>query len=207
MFVYEAIQYQSADFGVGQLKQTDIINATTGELTPDAAKAAVLWFMNASPQFTGSMRVVNGQWVNEPAMDPAADAYSYLASGQPGAGTVLQQIQTRTAGWIVLVDAAGLANKIEGAPVDLAYVFAKDVNTAKSLIAATNQGGQSFAILPDSAVGATASAGGEKKAEFSIVTPLVGAGIGFLVGGPGGALVGAGIGAGVEYVRTHQKTA
>ena len=201
MFVHELTQY-SAAVGVGQVTAASIKDANS-VLTPEAAKAAVLSFMNYSPQFTGSMRIVNGQWTNEPAMDPAADAFSYLSSNQPGAGTVLQQIQTRTPGWVVLVDATGLANKLSGAPVNLAYVFAKDAATAKSLIAATSQAGQDLAILPDSAVPAGTGAATEKKNEFNVVTPLIGAGVGFLVAGPTGALVGAGIGAGVEYYRTH----
>jgi hypothetical protein len=38
--------------------------------------------------------------------------------------------------------------------------------------------------------------------KFSIVTPILGAGIGLLVGGPVGAAVGAAVGLGVEAVRT-----
>jgi hypothetical protein len=40
------------------------------------------------------------------------------------------------------------------------------------------------------------------KAKFSIVTPILGAGIGLLVGGPVGLAVGAAVGAAVEAVRT-----
>lgn len=215
MFVYEGLQYQAAEVGVGQgpiqpgsLKQADLVDPTTLELTPAGQKAAVLWFMNASPQFTGSIRSQNGQWVNEPAMDPEADAFSWLASSQPGAGTVLEQIKTKASGWVVLVDAVTLAHKLEGAPLDLAYVVVRNTEMAKSLIASADKGGQVLGILPDSAfAGAITGPSAEKKAEFSIVTPLVGAGIGFLVAGPTGALVGAGVGAGVEYYRTHQKTA
>ena len=60
--------------------------------------------------------------------------------------------------------------------------------------------GSSLAVLSPLAGGAmTAPAKDEKK--FSIITPILGAGIGLLVGGPVGAAVGAGIGLGVEVLR------
>lgn len=60
--------------------------------------------------------------------------------------------------------------------------------------------GSSLAVLhPLASTGATKPAAKEEK-KFSIVTPLLGAGVGLLVGGPVGAAVGAGIGLGVEVV-------
>lgn len=48
--------------------------------------------------------------------------------------------------------------------------------------------------------GATETPAKEEK-KFSVLTPILGAGIGLLVGGPVGAAVGAGIGLGVEVLR------
>jgi hypothetical protein len=61
--------------------------------------------------------------------------------------------------------------------------------------------GSSLAVLSPLASGAT---GAPEKAEkkFSIITPILGAGIGLLVGGPVGAAVGAAAGVAVEAVRT-----
>lgn len=62
--------------------------------------------------------------------------------------------------------------------------------------------GSSLAVLSPlaGAAGATTTPAKEEK-KFSIITPLLGAGVGLLVGGPVGAAVGAGIGLGVEVLR------
>lgn len=62
--------------------------------------------------------------------------------------------------------------------------------------------GSSLAVLnPLAPVETGATTPGEKK-KFSVLTPILGAGVGLLVGGPVGAAVGAAVGLGVEAVRT-----
>jgi len=202
MFVYEAIQYQAA----GQLGQVTAMSLhdASNVLTPDAAKTTVLLLSSrfaSSP--TASGRIINGQPALQPSLDPAADFYTYVASMQGGGMTALDQLKTRQSGWVILVDADKLAAIVNGSTDDLPYAIAKDDATAQTLIKAAAGGGQMLAIVPASSISPAAGAGGEKAQQFSLVTPLIGAGIGFLVGGPGGALVGAGVGAGVEYYRTH----
>lgn len=211
MFVYEAFQYEAAEqFGLGQVTVASIVDPSTKQLTKDAANATVLLLSSRyATSTTGSGRIINGQPVLQPAIDPDADYYTFVATMAGSGMTALDQLKTRKSGWLVLVDADKLAAIMGGAPIDLSYAIVKDDATAKVLIQAAAASGQNLAIVPASAIPSAAiqPAGGAKK-EFSVVTPLVGAGIGFVVGGgPTGALVGAAIGAGVEYFRTQQKTA
>lgn len=63
--------------------------------------------------------------------------------------------------------------------------------------------GSSLAVLSPLAGGgaATTETPAKEEKKFSVLTPILGAGIGLLVGGPVGAAVGAGIGLGVEVLR------
>lgn len=202
MFVYESLQYGAA-VGVGQVTAASIKDASN-VLTPEAAKATTLLLSSryaSSP--TASGRIINGQPALQPSLDPAADFYTYVASMAGTGMTALDQLKTRQSGWVVLADADKLAAIMSGSTEDLPYAIAKDDATAQALIKGAAAGGQSLVIVPASAIGSTAMASTDKSQQFSLVTPLIGAGIGFLVGGPPGALIGAGVGAGVEYYRTH----
>ncbi|GMV18598.1 MAG: hypothetical protein AMXMBFR56_68220 [Polyangiaceae bacterium] len=61
--------------------------------------------------------------------------------------------------------------------------------------------GSTLAVLSPLAGGAVTPAAKPEEKKFSIVTPLLGAGVGLLVGGPVGAAVGGGIGLGIEVLR------
>lgn len=61
--------------------------------------------------------------------------------------------------------------------------------------------GSTLAVLSPLAGGAVTPAAKPEEKKFSIVTPLLGAGVGLLVGGPVGAAVGGGIGIGIEVLR------
>lgn len=206
MFVYESLQY-SAAVGVGAVTAMSLHDASN-VLTPDAAKATTLLLSSryaSSP--TASGRIINGQPALQPSLDPAADFYTYVASMSGTGMTALDQLKTRQSGWVILVDADKLASIVNGSTEDLPYAIAKDDATAQTLIKAAAANGQMLAIVPSSAIAPAAGAGGQATEKFSVVTPLIGAGVGFLVAGPTGALVGAGIGAGVEYYRTHHHAA
>jgi len=206
MFLYEDMSpiKLNGHGRLGAVVMESLYSDATSELTPDAAKAAVLLFSNRYPALTGSIRMVGGQLAVQPGLDPDAQAYSWLAMQQGSGSTVLDQLKTVTPGSIVLVSVTDLAKNLDGVPTDLPYVVARDKATAGLAMQMADSSGQRFRVLPSSAYSGaalTSTTSSESKTN-PLIFPLVGGGIGFLVAGPVGALVGAGAGLVINYVQS-----
>lgn len=93
-----------------------------------------------------------------------------------------------------------LANVNDAVNLAIVQDFHLTVATAEAVPVVAGPG-STLAVLSPLAGGAVTPAAKPEEKKFSIVTPLLGAGVGLLVGGPVGAAVGGGIGIGIEVLR------
>lgn len=187
-------------FGVGEAVPFSMTKGGVQYLSKETSQALLASFNNKYPQLTSSWSASTG--AASPSFDPNADLWSYAAvpgPASPGDQTVAEQIVSLAPGAIVLADVASVKNALSGAPASVVYAIAKNATVAEMLA----KDGASLAVVDTSMAQPPAVVPSESdKKKFSIVTPILGAGIGLLVGGPVGAAIGAGIGLGVEAVRT-----
>lgn len=204
--VYDTFSRAPAQLGAVDLSITQSPDGVP-LLSADASNALALLLSARYPVQTGSGRIVNGQAVAEPALDPTADYQTLVASqtnpgGATAASTVLDQVNGLPAGYVALFDVNAVQQNLSGTPTDIPYAIAKP--SAAKVLGPSAQ----LAAMQGGTMGAGGGAGGAAKSGLSmLVLPLVGAGIGLLVAGPVGALVGGGAGAVVEYLREQKKAA